>query len=239
MPNLAAHKLLEACREQGCPVCRIEQGSVERYIDNHFYENVNSPRWRDKLRASLGFCHEHAWLAVNQRLGDALGFSIIYRDVVNHTLNELEGSGTSASAPRGLGSLLRQVPEQTRSMIETIRAALSPRKHCPACEHRDETTRATLSILLEELKATELREALQASDGLCFAHLRQALEQVRDSSVLEFLLVLHRDKLETLRAELDEFIRKNDYQLIEAGFGVERDAWLRAIAMVAGRRKQR
>jgi hypothetical protein len=72
---------------------------------------------------------------------------------------------------------------------------------------------------------------------LCLPHLRQTLEHVRDVAVSETLLHLHRGKLEHLRSELDEFIRKNDYQLIEAGFGTERDAWLRAIAMIAGSRK--
>jgi hypothetical protein len=237
LPTIAAHKLLEACHEPGCPICRIEQASVVRYLDNHLYENVNSPRWRDRLRASLGFCQEHAWLAVNQRLGDALGFSIIYRDVLNHALTELERSSIFPPTTRGLGSLLRQVPQQTRSWIENVLSTLTPRKHCPACEYREETTRTTLSILLEGWKTAEVREALQTSDGLCFVHLRGALELARDSSVSEALLTLHRAKLEGLRAELDEFIRKNDYQLIEAGFGAERDAWLRAISMVVGSRK--
>ncbi len=236
MPNLTAYQLLEACREPGCPVCRVEQRSVERYLDNQLYENVNSPKWRDKLRASLGFCHEHAWLAVNQRLGDALGFSIIYRDVVNHVLSNLD-RGT-AQAPRGLSTILRQVPEGARTLIENILSAMTPRKRCPACEHRDETTRATISILLEELKSSEMRDALQASDGLCLPHLRQTLEHVRDATVSKSLLDLHQDKLERLRFELEEFIRKNDYQLIGEGFGEERDAWLRAIAMVAGSRKE-
>jgi uncharacterized protein DUF6062 len=237
LPNLTAHKLLEACRAPGCPICRLEQGSVERYLDHQFYENVNSPKWRDKLRASLGFCHEHAWLGVDKRLGDALGSSIIYRDIVNHILRDLDSSGSPRPAARSLGTLLRQIPEQARTMIETMLAAFTPRKHCPVCEHREETTRATISILVEELKATEIKEALQASEGLCLPHLRLTLEHVRDASVCETLLTIQRGKLERLRAELDEFIRKNDYQLIEAGFGVERDAWLRAIAMVAGGRK--
>lgn len=228
LPNLTAYQLLEACREPGCPVCRMEQRSVERYLDNHFYENVNSPKWRDKLRASLGFCHEHAWLAVNKRLGDALGFSIIYRDVVNHVLSDLDRVGT-VRPQRGAGG---------RNLIESLIKVIRPHKRCPACEHRDETTRGTLSILLEGLKSTEMIDALQASHGLCLPHLRQALEHARETTHSETLIDLHRRKLERLRSELDEFIRKNDYQLIERGFGEERDAWLRTIAMVTGNRKQ-
>ncbi len=229
---------MEACREQGCPVCRLQQQDVERYLRQKFYENVNSPAWRDALRASLGFCHEHAWLAVDQRLGDALGFSIIYRDIVNSILKQLDaGSGSTPTSRRG-ASLLRQVPEQARNMSEKILSALTPRKRCPVCEHRDEMKRNTLSVLVKELPGPEITEALQASDGLCLPHLRLTLEHIKDSSTSEKLLAIHREKLEGLRAELAEFIRKNDYQAIKEGFGSEGDAWLRAVRMIAGSNKR-
>ena len=239
MSNFTVHKLLEACREQGCPVCRLEQQGIERYLSQKFYENVNSPAWRDSLRASLGFCHEHAWLAVNQRLGDALGFSIIYRDILNSVLNQLNDGSGSARASRRRASLLRKIPEQARNMIEKMLHAVTPRKRCPVCEHRDEMTRNTLSVLVKELPGPEMTAALQASDGLCLPHLRLTLEHVKDLSACEKLLTIHREKLESLRAELAEFIRKNDYQAIKEGFGREGDAWLRAIRMIAGSKRER
>ena len=239
LTNLTAHKLLEACRAQGCPVCRLEQQDVERYLDRRFYESVNSPAWRDSLRASLGFCHEHAWLAVDQRLGDALGFSIIYHDLLNSVIKQLNDSSGSVPTSRRGASLLRQVPEQARRMIEKILSALTPRKRCPVCDHRDEMTRSTLSVLVKELPGTEMTDALQASEGLCLPHLRLALEQIKDVSDQEKLLTIHREKLESLSAELAEFIRKNDYQAVKEGFGREGDAWLRAVRMMVGNKKER
>ncbi|HZJ22468.1 MAG TPA: DUF6062 family protein [Anaerolineales bacterium] len=238
MPNFTAHKLLEACRGQGCPVCRLEQQGVQRYLDRQFYENVNSPAWRDSLRASLGFCHEHAWLAVDQRLGDALGFSIIYRDIVNAILKQMDDSGVPARNSRREVSLLKQGPEQARNMIERMLYALRPRKRCPVCEHRDEMTRSTLSVLVKELPGPEMADALQASEGLCLPHFRLTLEQVKDASAIEKLLAIHREKFESLKNELAEFIRKNDYQAIQEGFGREGDAWLRAVRMIAGSKKR-
>ena len=239
MPSSIVYNLLEACRAAGCPICRLEQKSVERYLDNQFYENVNSPKWRDRLRASHGFCHEHAWLGVNQRLGDALGYSIIYRDIVNSVLTQLNEKDSPGPSPRRQMSLLRQVPEATRKMIAKVLPALTPRKRCPVCEHRDETTHNTLAVLVEELETPEMTNALQASEGLCLPHLRLAFERVKDTSACETLLTIHRAKLESLRAELSEFIRKNDYQAIKEGFGKEGDAWLRAISMITGNRKER
>ena len=239
MPNFTAHKLLEACREQGCPVCRLEQRDVERYLDRQFYENVNSPAWRDSLRASLGFCHEHAWLAVDQRLGDALGFSIIYRDILNSILTQLNDGGVPARSSRRGASLLRQVPDQVRDIIEKMLSALKPRKLCPVCEHRDEMTRSTLSVLVKELESAELANALQASDGLCLPHLRMTLELIKDASASEKLLAIHREKFEGLKNELEEFIRKNDYQAIKEGFGREGDAWLRAVGVIVGSKREK
>ena len=211
MPSSTVYNLLEACRAKGCPICQLEQQGVERYLDQQFYENVNSPKWRDQLRLSLGFCHEHAWLGVDHRLGDALGYSIIYRDLVNSVLKQLEtdpSRNKSAKSPDGL----------------------APRKTCPVCEHRNHVTRTYLTVLVEQLKTPEMSSALQESDGLCLPHLRMALAHMRVESDREQLIQLHRLKLEGLRAELDEFIRKNDYQAAQEGFGSEGDAWLRAIA---------
>ena len=224
-----SYKLAEACREPGCPICRLEQQGVERYLDSQFYENVNSPTWRERLRASPGFCHEHAWLSVNKHLGDALGFSIIYHDVVNNLLRSLD-KDANPGAPRRGTSL--------RDQIKRVVAILTPRKRCPVCEHREEIRRNILSALVEELPATEMRDALQASDGLCLPHWKQALGYVNEGSVYEILLTIQRTKLENLKGELAEFIRKNEYQAIKEGFGSEGDSWLRTIAIIAGSRKE-
>jgi hypothetical protein len=223
-----SYKIVEACREPGCPICRLEQQGVERYLDNQFYENVNSPAWRERLRASQGFCHEHAWLSVNKRLGDALGFSIIYHDVVNNLLRSLD-EDANPGAPRRRASM--------RDQIERVVALLTPRKRCPACEHHEEIRRSILSALAEDLPTPEMRDALQASDGLCLPHWKLALGYINNSSVYETLLTIQRTKLESLKGELAEFIRKNDYQAIKEGFGSEGDAWLRAIAIFVGSRK--
>ena len=232
------YQLLEACREPGCPVCRLEQQSIERYLDQHFYESVNSPAWRERLRGSLGFCHEHAWLGANQRLGDALGFAIIYHDLVNTVLSRWDLDTHPARAPRGVLSFFGQIPESVREIVQKVLSAVTPVKSCPVCEHRDEATSIILDILAQELRASELAEALQASEGLCLPHLRLALGHIKDAQGCDRLLTLQRVKLESLRSELAEFIRKNDYQVIQDGFGSEGDAWLRTITLMAGSRKK-
>ncbi|MBN2387938.1 MAG: hypothetical protein JXB85_13045 [Anaerolineales bacterium] len=237
MPSFTAYNILEVCRQPGCPVCRLEQRYVERYLDNQFYENVNNPDWRNLLRLSLGFCREHAWLAVDERLGDALGFAIIYHDAIGATLECLD-KGFPPPTRRWAGRLKR-IPEQVRAMVYRAIYALTPRKRCPACQKRDEMTSIIVSSLVESLEQQEMAEALQASDGLCLPHLRLALQAVRDIPSCEMLIAIHRRKLETLQAELAELIRKHDYRFSKDGFGKEGDSWLRAVAMMAGNPKSR
>lgn len=238
VPTFMSYKLLEACREPGCPICRLEQEGVERYLDNQFYENVNSIAWRDHLRLSHGFCHEHAWLGVNKRLGDALGFSIIYHDIVNSLLRSLNADASSTRAPGRRVSVLGKGSGSLRNRMDGVLAAFTPRKRCPACEHRDELSRGILSALVEDLPTPELKEALHASEGLCLPHLRLALGAADNDSAYEMLLTIHRGKLEHLKNELAEFIRKNDYQAIKEGFGREGNAWLRTISLIAGSRRE-
>jgi hypothetical protein len=69
--------------------------------------------------------------------------------------------------------------------------------------------------------------------------LRLALEQVRDASACERLLSIQQARLETLESELSEFIRKNDYRFKTEGFGKEGDAWLRAVGLIAGSRREK
>jgi len=233
MTSSTTYDLIQACKKTGCPVCQLENAAVERYLDNLFYESVNDVQLREKLRGSLGFCREHAWLAVDKRLGSALGFAIIYQDVINNTLKQLE-SDEAPSPSRRWTNLLQQIPEQVSAMIQKIHYALTPHKHCIVCLQRDKTLHTITSSLVESLNEPDMKSALQSSDGLCLPHLKKTFESVRDMETGNLLLSLHREKLESLRGELAEFIRKNDYRFKDEGFGAESDSWKRAVSKVIG-----
>jgi len=202
--------LRSACSQPGCPVCRIEQSAVRHFLDALLYEQVNDPKVRDHLRASFGFCQEHAWMAADDLRGNALGLAIIYDDILGAALDQL------GAPPAGRG----------RSSV--------PHRPCPACEQRKTTGHRTISVLAEHASDSDLTSALRSSDGLCLPHLRLALNEVRDAAARESLLALHRERFARLRAELAEFIRKNDYRFMHEKTGAEGDSWRRAIGVVAG-----
>jgi len=232
MTSATTFNLIEACRQPGCPVCRLEQRSVERYLDNQFYENVNNPDFREHLRRSLGFCKEHAWLAANEHLGDTLGFALIYRDVIGATLERLD-KGVPPPSQKRL-AWIRRIPEQVSALVYKAVFALTPQKHCPVCLQREEMVAIVVSSLVKELGNPEVETALCASDGVCLPHLRMCLKEVQDTATYEKLIGIHREKLEKLDGELTELIRKNDYRFAKEGMGREGDSWLRAVGMIAG-----
>ncbi|HEY2981570.1 MAG TPA: DUF6062 family protein [Anaerolineales bacterium] len=233
MSSFTSHELILACGQPGCPACRVEQRALERYLSNQLYENVNSTALRDRLRASRGFCKEHAWLGVDKHLGDPLGYAIIYHDVINNVLRQLEDA--LAQPAQGLAALQRRISEKISGLVGTVIHAITPRKACPVCQEKEAITRMILTALIKELDDAPLMDALRASDGLCFLHLRLSLEAAQQNSAgFDSLLAIHRGKLESLRDELAELIRKNDHRYIHDVLGREGDAWRRAITIVAG-----
>jgi len=238
MPTFSFFNLLDACREPGCPVCRLEQKAVHRYLDSQFYESVNDPDFRDHLRGSLGFCREHAWLTINRHLGDALGFALIYNDVVGDLLERLE-KNVPPPATRQWNALLRRVPEQVGELVQKAVYAFTPKKRCPACQQQEEAAHNLVATLVEGLERPEMVAAIKESDGLCLPHLRMALQQVKDVRPCELLISIHIEKLKGLHADLAELIRKNDYRFMKEALGKEGNSWLRAVSMIAGSHKEK
>ncbi len=73
--------LTEAVSAEGCPVCLLLEKREKRQIDFLFYENVNDPGVREKLRRAGGLCKWHTRLFLQE--GDALGLSILAKDLIS------------------------------------------------------------------------------------------------------------------------------------------------------------
>jgi hypothetical protein len=230
--------LLEACKQPGCPVCRLVNQAVERYLDNLFYENVNDGDLRAQLRSSLGFCHGHAWLALKPGIGDALGVAIIYHDVLTNILRKLPETESGSQDQGWLSSLLGQMPRQLSDQIKEIANTITPNEPCPACQKRDQATELYLSELFKGLKNEQMLAALRDSDGLCLPHLHQAFkEHAQDGEAVSALFAISQKKLAELDKELAEIIRKSDYRFRDEGFGEEGDAWRRVIRVSVGEKR--
>ena len=222
-------ELIAACGQPGCPVCRLVEGSVAGLLRSFFYEKVNDREVRVRLRASLGFCSEHARQILEMDLGDALGSAIVYHDILTNILRNFPTADEKAVNETGLASLLRRTAHGAAAGVTRLVLALTPQQPCPVCTESESANQAYVVELAAGLKDEALSSALAGSDGLCFLHLRQVAGQVKDEGVFTFLVENHRARLTALNEELAEFIRKNDYRFRSERFGAESDSWRRAL----------
>lgn len=81
-------RLLDACRESGCPVCRLVTQDSRHHLTAILYEHVTDPDTRRRLRASWGFCNWHAWMLLGIENSPS-GAAIIYEDLVRSLIDRL------------------------------------------------------------------------------------------------------------------------------------------------------
>ena len=89
-PSFSYFEILDACQEPACPVCSLGHAAARRNVNTLIYEGVNDYGLRAKLRESLGYCHEHAWLLPEAGESAALGIAIVHRDLLNTIRERLE-----------------------------------------------------------------------------------------------------------------------------------------------------
>ncbi|MFZ6027224.1 MAG: DUF6062 family protein [Chloroflexota bacterium] len=228
------HELIRFCAEPGCPICRFVAGNVRGYLKSLFYENVNDPETRLELRHTRAFCFDHAWLLLDGGIGDALGTAIIYHDVLNFTAKEAAQADRDLRKRRGWQARLKGMFPRRGAHGNAVAAALRPSKPCPVCAERDTTTRLTVDVFADALSDEAFCQAFRAGPGLCLPHLGQVFERVSSTRGYENLADISQAQLSSLRQELAEFIRKNDYRFRDEKIGAEGTAWRRVIGMIVG-----
>lgn len=227
--------LLDAMRLDGCPICRLRQRALERYVDTLLYERVNDGRLRARLRRSCGFCHEHAWAL--RRHGASVGVALMMRDVLRTLLREGQAAqGVSVARERrsGVGwqlpRWLRRRPHSGNWLAE----ALQPRDTCPICVAMRDVERSCAAVMGETILERDFQDAFSRSEGLCRAHLVLALERARTGEAADALWQAEKGIWRNLEADLSELIRKSDYRFMAEPKGAEAKSWLRALAAISG-----
>ena len=223
------YDVIEACADPGCPLCRVSLRWGGRFMAAILYEEVTDPHTRGRLKQSFGFCRDHAWQAADVG-GTLLGISIIYRGLLGQIDKSL------AQATPGDQKRWWQKLGAPSSGEPAAPPGLAPADPCPACLYLAEMEETALVALTDALPGNQrLRDGLsQPNGGLCLPHLRRALGLAHDPDAFTFLQESSRNRLATLQAEMEEFIRKYDHRFRKEEWGDERDSWRRAIRWIAG-----
>lgn len=231
--DMTYHRLLEALREPGCPVCSLRHAAVHRYLDSILYESVNDVELRNTLLRSRGFCREHAWELVG--LGDSLGMAIIYKDQVAQALENMRHAGGRSDGKRGFGGRATAAG----GPAALVRRRRTPEAPCPACRVADEATTRYLSALVQHIDGPEIRPAIERSSFLCLPDVMHALEISRSPDQTRAILEITQAKLAHLHEELAELIRTRDYRFAHEPKGEEQTSWFRAVGQLVGWRPRR
>lgn len=192
-----------------CAICRLAHRSVERSLRAFFSEFVNDPEVRVRFRKSRGFCREHIPLLAS--CGDALGVAILYADLTDETRRRWRSGGAKGS----LFSRWFQPSSETP---------------CPSCAAEAEAEARYTGALANGLAGdSALWDTLRKSAGLCSRHVERVAAVARHADAAR-LIEMEAARMDALYAELEEFVRKNDYRFRAEPWGPERDAWRRALS---------
>jgi hypothetical protein len=228
------HDLVEACSQQGCPICNLSQQLIARYLKMLFYESGNDPEIREKIRQRQGFCPQHTWRVVDGRLGSPLAIAIISRDLLR--------SLTQNQPPKAKGEnfftkIKNQI--QTNPWVNHINHWLLSKEPCLACQQQAETEQRILKTFVESADQEAFLEILQNADALCRPHLQQVLIKDISPAAANRITEITISKWGQLEAELATFIQKNDYRFSGEEMGAERDSWKRATAALVGNQQNK
>lgn len=202
-------------RSPGCGICQLAEQTGRRFLEVLLSEHVNDPETRGRLRQSPGLCRRHACSLL--AFQDALGVAILYQDQVTVELGWLENRLQNRQRRRWLSkkTVEKQAP-------------------CLACSYELAATRRYLQTVGQFAGDAKMMDALEQSGGFCFPHLRMLVDECGVGGRIKIILEFHREKIQSLREQLDLFIQKSDNGHIHEPFGPERDAWRRAVAALHG-----
>ncbi|GAB4522989.1 MAG: hypothetical protein OHK0046_36290 [Anaerolineae bacterium] len=209
--------LIDAFEQPGCAVCRLLRRDVARYLDALMYEYVNKVSTHKTFRAARGLCNVHSW----QFSGSALGVAILFNAALDEVQNITENQPSTNS---GFGLRKNRLAD-----------ALEPVQSCPACDVMTRTEADYSSILADQITDERLQAAYRGSEGLCLPHFRLVLRA--NPAHAPRCVEIQQAIWAHLRADLEEFIRKSDFQhrdehITEA----EAESWRQAVAALAGER---
>lgn len=103
---------MEALEKPGCPLCRLACEASRRWLQSLFHEQVNDVATRQRLRRAGAFCSRHTADALG--IGDPLGSSILYADLVRNALERFPQDWAPACP------LCEQEARKSQAMMELL-----------------------------------------------------------------------------------------------------------------------
>jgi hypothetical protein len=225
-------RLVEACVQPGCPVCRCLLAESRSYLGALLHEQVTDPETRRALRRSRGFCNWHTWMLAEIE-GVAFGTAILCEDLVGRAVRRIEPAARRARRG-GVGRWLVALAGGGRPAAP--RDDDEPRSPCSACVEAVRTEARYLETLVRFIDDEAVREAYASCDGLCVPHLGLVQDGPGDRARVSALTALTRQAWARIARDLAGFVGKHDHRNVEPCTDAEATSRARALEMLAGAR---
>ncbi|GAB4442934.1 MAG: hypothetical protein Kow00120_12070 [Anaerolineae bacterium] len=230
MKPISYYDLIEMFPKPGCVVCNLLLRDARRLLDATLYELVNDADTQRAFRGRRGLCNTHSW-QLKHFMGYSLGIATLYRTSITEVLNIIEQSPVDAG---NTSNLARFLGSDAESGLRSLADALEPTEPCMVCAMLAKAEADYVWTLCQHLTDARIEAAYRESSGLCLPHFQQFLRAVSDPARARHCIAIQRAIWSRLRADLEEFIAKNDYRRHDEPMGPEGDSWSRAIASLAG-----
>jgi hypothetical protein len=225
-------RLIEACAEPGCPVCRCVIQDGHRYLDGLLYEQVTDVDTRQALRASWGFCSWHTWMLL-EIPHSIFGSAVIHEDILKRALARTERFGDRARRSRRRRWVARLTGRAERT---AARSGFRPPATCAACTTARDNERRYLETLARLGHEGDLQAAYARSGGLCAPHLFALLEAHEEHVGARVLIDETRAKWRKVGQELGSFVAKHDHRNRDPYTAEEAASCSRVFEILAGAR---
>ncbi|MBM4271251.1 MAG: hypothetical protein FJ139_03710 [Deltaproteobacteria bacterium] len=143
-----------------------------------------------------------------------LGTSIIYEDLLNQVIHQIQAALSAMSAQNKQGDRLRLldcVRRWTQIPDEREQHFLEPSRTCRVCESSYETAQHVGYVILRMLGDADIQKMYSKSDGVCLPHLRLCLTLADTGPGILFLINNTVERLRVLQHDLNEFKRKQHW----------------------------
>lgn len=225
-------RLEEALRGTGCPVCSQIERTEQHYLEGLLYEYVLDVGVRKKLHRQQGFCTRHAKLALmaEVKLGsDGLHLATMFETVLEEHLKLLENQAKRVKESR---------EETTKQRRKRAVGSVEVNK-CFVCDFLKESETIALHGLVYFSNDDEFIESYARSKTIiCFRHVQmlvnEAAAPIWAGKISARILNLTLDKLNKMKLDLSNFMKKHDYQSAHDYTRDELDSYLDIVNFFSG-----
>ena len=226
-------ELIETFPKAGCAVCNLLRRDVDRAIDGMVNGFMDTQEMRDAFGHSRGLCSEHGWQLKQNKFGNVLGISKLYAATLGEVLSIIDAAPVQ-DVPQP--SRLERLLNGDRRSSNPLADQLEPEERCMVCVRIDEREADYAAMFDQFMNEARFQQTFEASDGLCLPHLRIVLRRMSDPAHMETLLNIQTRMWTELKAQVESFAAKQNYEHSDELTETEGDSWVRAIAQMTGER---